>query len=271
MRKYILILSLILIISGCKFGSKDDGWSLSTEVENKITKKEGTITYFVDPQMSIDDRNDIIKKTTEYIKQNLTIIGESDDFNDPLYVVIARDRAEMGGIAGLGGAKNRHPELPENLVQCIPRVLKHELMHVMSQLRWGHRDIGHPQWLEEGLAVYAGPEAEPLPELTLEEKYAYFYKIEKLLTTDLLIIFPSVEDRVSRSIPYIQSGYIVQFLIERYGIQKLKEFWVENSDFEKIYGMSFNDLIMEINKEISQKYSDPVELDWEKYCKEVAG
>lgn len=277
MRTYKLILFLSLLIYSCNIVSQDDNdWfpSTITNLEDKITKTEKNIRYFVDPQMSIIERNNLIEMTTEYVRQNLMLIKESN-FRDSVYIVLVRDKDEMikyagGRISGIAMLKDCY--IPENMVCCIPKVLKHELMHILVRLKWNSlikNEVNHPDWLTEGLAVYADPEAENFAGLTLEEMYAYFYQNKKLLALDLLTEFPSVisSDPTQIKIAYSQSGYIVQFLVERYGVQKLKELWIGDSDFEGIYGICLEDMIKKINKELNQKYINPIKFDWEEFSK----
>jgi len=262
MKKYNLILFLFLIYNYSVVSQNND-WSPSTftHFEDKITRAEGNIRYFINPQMSTSEGDSLIETTKKYIEHNLELIGESD-FKDSIYIVLVHSKDEIikyagGRMSGITILKDYY--VPENMICCIPKVLKHELMHILVLLKWNpliKNYIGHPEWLMEGLAVYADPEAEDFPELTLEEKYAYFYKNDKLLTLDLLIEFPNVisGDPIQIKTAYIQSGYIVQFLIERYGIQKLKELWFNSSDFEGIYGINLECMIQKINKELDQKY-----------------
>ena len=264
MKKYKLVLFLSLLIYSCNVVSQDDNdWSQSTitNLEDKITKTEGTIRYFVDPKMSIIERNNLIEMAAEYMKQNLMLIEESY-LRDSVYIVLVRDKDEMikyagGRISGISMLKDYY--VPENMICCIPKVLKHELMHILVLLKWDpliKKDVKHPDWLTEGLAVYADPKAEDLADLTLEEKYVYFYQNNKLLKLDLLTKFPSISDDPTQiKIAYIQSGYIVQSLVERYGIQKLKELWIGNSDFEGIYGICLEDMIQKIDEEVDQKFN----------------
>ncbi|GAB6007631.1 peptidase MA family metallohydrolase [Dysgonomonas reticulitermitis] len=263
MKTYKLVLFLSLLMCSYNVISQNNDWSPSTitQLGAKITKVNGSITYFIDPQSSASERKSIIETTKKYIEHNLELIGESD-FKDSVYIVLARDKDEMikyagGRISGISMLKDQY--VPQNMICCIPKVLKHELMHMIVSLKWNpliKNYIGHPDWLAEGLAVYADPEAEDLKGFTLEEIYTKFYQSNKLLP-DLLTKFPSVTSSEIK-IAYIQSGYIVQFLIERYGVQKFKELWFENSDFERIYGIDLECMVQKINNELDQRYCSSI-------------
>lgn len=262
MKKYKLVLFLSLLIYSYNLTSQNKDWSHSTfaHLEDKITKVDGNIRYFINSGISATEGDSIIEITKKHIEHNLKLIGESD-FKDSVYIVLVRSRDEMikyagGRISGISMLKDKY--VPQNMICCISKVLKHELMHIIVSLKWNpliKNYIGHPDWLSEGLAVYADPEAEALNGLTLKEVYASFHQNNKLLKSDLLIKFPSITS-TEIEIAYIQSGYIVQFLIERYGIQKFKELWFGSYDFEKIYGINMECMIQKINKELCQKYSN---------------
>lgn len=257
----ILFLSFLLLYS-YNVDSQNKDWSLSTvtHLEDKITKTDGSIRYFIDPKSSTTARDSIIEITKGYIEHNLKLIGESD-LNDSIYIVLVCNKDDMikyagGRISGISILKDEY--VPQNMICCIPKVLKHELMHMIISLKWNpliKNYIGHPDWLAEGSAVYADPEAEGLNDGTLEEAYANFYQNNRLLELDSLTKFPSIKSK-EIEIAYIQSGYIVQYLIERYGIQKFRELWLGINDFEKIYGMSMKCMIKKINKELDKKYND---------------
>jgi hypothetical protein len=249
-------------IAWCAF-PQNNGWTPSTyaHLENKMTKADGNIRYFVNPKLNIAERDSLIELTAKYIRLNLALIEESS-FNDSVYIVFAGNKDEMIKYVGTpisGVTLLKDDYVPENMIYCIPKVLKHELMHMLVLLKWKPTmgdSLKHPSWLEEGLAVYADPEAEDLGHKSIEGEYALLYQNKKLLPLRLLNEFPTIttDDTSQIRIAYIQSGYIVKFLIERYGIGKLKKLWVGNVDFNKIYGIDMDGVIKEMNKDIGQKY-----------------
>lgn len=104
---------------------------------------------------------------------------------------------------------------------------------------------------------------------------------------------------------YNQSAYLVKYLYENYGIENLKALWEDGSKedierykivkeeveelylkgdekaileilgsykieaalstFERIYGISFEEMIKQIDREIKNNYTDPIELSWEEF------
>lgn len=65
-------------------------------------------------------------------------------------------------------------------------------------------------------------------------------------------------------IGYHQSAYIVEYLINNYGIERLETFWKQGfSSFESIYGLTFSDMISELNKELLKVHPKSPKIDWE--------
>lgn len=259
MKKSILV--LFLLIYTYNVISQNNDWSLSSisHLEGKRTKVDDNIRYFIDSEMNDSEGDSIIEITKKYIKHNAELITESN-FKDSVYVVLVQSKDEMLEYVDVGDPISgicmpKDPYVPHNLVICIPKVLKHELMHMLVALNWNpliEDYTQRPTWLSEGLAVYANPEAEDLNGLTLKEVYASYYQDNKLLDIDLLTYFPSITSP-EINLAYIQSGYIVQYLIERYGIQKFKKSWIDGFDFKGIYGISLEEMILKINEDLYQK------------------
>lgn len=263
MRKITFLLILFFTLNGTSvIFSQDSDWIKSTfpNLENKMTKVDGNIRYFIDSYLSSIEMDSMTIVSQQYINQNLDLINESD-FIDSLYIILVQNKDEMIKYTGhkiSGIALLKDEFVPQNMVCCIPKVLKHELMHIITQLKWGlNSDVRIPDWLTEGLAVYANPEAESCDKYTLEQKYIYFLQNEMLLSSDMLIQFPSIleVDTKVLDIAYNQAGYIVSFLIDKYGIDKLRMLWSKGmNDFDKIYECSFEDMISKIRDELKLKH-----------------
>lgn len=166
-RKLYLFLCFCAIAL-CTFPQNND-WTPSAHahLENKITKTDGNVRYFVNSKLNIAERDSLVGMSAKYIRQNLALIDESG-INDSVYIVFAENKDEITKFVGTpisGVTLLKDDYVPENMIFCIPKVLKHELMHMLVQLKWKPTTVNsvkHPSWLEEGLAVYADPEAEDL-------------------------------------------------------------------------------------------------------------
>jgi hypothetical protein len=67
-------------------------------------------------------------------------------------------------------------------------------------------------------------------------------------------------------IAYHQSAYISQYLIETYGVQKFSLLWQSGIDgFEKIYGIQFKQLLLDIKNKLDKKYPEAPGIDWKNF------
>lgn len=238
------------------------------EIDEMVTKDVDNIRFTLNSAISIEERNNIIVKTKEYIAQNLALINESE-FDDYFELMLVRNRAEMAKYFGgsIGGQAVAKSEDNENLIYCIYgdkySPLKHELMHIVTMCKWGYNAGVQPEWLVEGMAVFANPEVYSCDGHTLEERYIYFLQTGKLLSSEALIKFPEWKEVYENKLSYNQSAYIVSVLFKKYGVEKIKELWQNGmKDFERIYGMTFDKMIENINSELNKKYPNPIEFNW---------
>ena len=88
---------------------------------------------------------------------------------------------------------------------------------MLTMLKWGTPDKTLI-WINEGLATFV----DKCSKYSNEEIYAYFVQNKKLIKIDDLIHnFHKQTDIIS----YFQAAYLVEYLIEKYGISKFKMFW----------------------------------------------
>lgn len=277
MRKTLLFVTLLIQLFGYTTFSQNNEWNLRTDFYNDVGqmfyKQEGNIKYTFYSDVDISERNSIMDLTNLYIEENLAILKESG-FNDSIDIILVRNRNDMvthvgGSIGGVTYATTDE-FIKQKMIVCIggdKNPLKHELMHMVSQCKWGTNiayDSNLFAWLQEGLATYADPEAE-CDNYSFEEKYVYFIQSKKIIGADLLIT--RMSDQHSK-IAYNQSAYIVKLLIDNYGIDCLKKLWAGTmDDFITIYGLSFNDMMKKIETELIQKYPDPIAFDWDEFEK----
>lgn len=249
--------------------SQNNDWTqpIYPFLKGKVSKVDGNIRYTVDSTMSDLQREDIIKLVKTNIAQNLELINESE-LNDSVHIVLARDRDEMAEYVGgriIGASMLKDQYVPENMIFCIygtkHDALKHELMHMISGLKWGgiETNNGRANWLEEGLAVFADPGAENCDGHTIEERYVYFLQNNRLLDLDSL--FTSTRTNVDYKISYSQAGYVTSRLISDYGVDKLKLLWQSDvREFEKIYEIKLEDYICKIHSELNHKYPNSIDI-----------
>ena len=283
MKKTLILLISSLLLLCCSF-SKNDGWTQSQEfmLEDKIYKQDGIVTYYFNTDIGFEERESMVNKCKEYIKDNLNLINESE-IRDTLHIIFVRDREEMYRYTVLRVAGIYFDDDSENLdrIFCIYNrnkcPIKHELMHYVSLRKWGMPTGSYSlSWLKEGLAVYAGTEDMDWEGYSYEERYALFLQNSKLEDTDTLInnfhsdlftedyLIP--ENYLKAIIKYDQCAYIVEYMIKKYGIAKLRELWQAGmDDFEIIFGSKFEDMILDINSFLNNKYPNPINFDWERF------
>jgi hypothetical protein len=142
--------------------------------------------------------------------------------------------------------------------------LKHEVMHLISRCKWG-TSKDDQAWLEEGLATFAAPEAE-CDTLSFEEKYRDILQNGKAVDADALLLH--FKEQQTPKICYNQSAYIVGYLIEKYGIDRLRKLWIGGMEvFQELYGMSFNSLVQQVERQLMQSSQPAISLDWNDFIR----
>lgn len=276
--KNLFLLMILSVAFSCS-SSKNKDWFQATEntLEHKVCKQDKYIKYFFDTDVSVEDREATIDKCEKYIEENLSLIGESS-FCDSTYIIFVRDVKEMYELTRTYNSGICYPpedidDIKKYLVFCryggskIP--LKHELMHLVTLSKWGIPEGSYSlQWLSEGLATYADPQAD-LGNYTIEERYRVFLENGILSDIDTLLdnfnlnirdntINHTRDNYLKIHIHYNQSAYIVQYMIENYGIEKVKQLWQKGMrDFDIIFDFTIEEMIMNIEKEIKYKYPNP--------------
>lgn len=277
MNKTHLLLILFLIFSNCILISQNNDWQpayipphvSNSQLERMVTKEFGNLKFTVDPTMSMSERNDVVRKTKEYIAQCLELINE-EPFDDSIHIYLVPTRNDMKNLIGgaIGGtSQTKSMFSSENSIYCVygekHSPLKHEIMHMVASLKWGDEIGVNLLWFSEGLATFFGSDAEDCDGHIIEERYVYFLQNNILFENDVLVEFKIENEKIQRKIAYNQSAYIVQYLLENFGVLKLKCLWESDMDnFEEIYGIKFNDLILEINERLNRKYPTPIHFNW---------
>lgn len=275
MKKTIFLLIFLLILFNNKAFSQSDGWyqrnDFIRDVGDMFYKQDGKIKYTFYSDVSMEERNSMISLTNRYIKENLAILKELE-LNDSIDIILVRNRNDMithvgAPISGLAFT-SVDEFVKQKLIISIGgdrNPLKHELMHMVSECKWGTPDdYNRFSWLQEGLATYADPKAE-CDNYSFEEKYVYLIQSKKLISGDSLL---NQFDAQYPKIAYNQSAYIVKLLIDNYGIDCFKKLWTGTmADFATIYGVSFDDFMKMIEIELKEKYPDPIKFDWSEFEK----
>lgn len=138
----------------------------------------------------------------------------------------------------------------------ISPLITHEFMHMITFSLWGQP----PQqsfWLKEGIATYAQNSCNGF---AVEQIYAFFEKKNMLIAIDSLASHFYAQPMM---IAYHQSAYLVQYLIETYGVQKFSLLYQSGIDsFEKIYGIQIKQILSDIKNKLYKKYPVAPDIDW---------
>jgi len=158
--------------------------------------------------------------------------------NSPDWIVGAATKNELKIVSPLNPGS-------QHSYESLMKVIVHEFTHTVVLNFRKQGLVGLPNWLNEGYAYY---EAKQLTETQRENlhnnRIPSWNELEKADTT----LFGNING-------YPISGTIIEFLVESFGFDKLKQFIIEPENVEKIYKMSKKDL----------------ELLWLEYLKQLKG
>ena len=188
-----------------------------------------------------------VEEVQSAIAHALELLGETR-FPEHLRVLVMGSREDVEAVVGVGwggwaDAPGRNLAVVAQ-AECRP-VIRHEILHMVSLLLWGNplgpKDDPNPPadrlvfeqggWLREGIAAAA------------EDRYgAYSYrgmaaqwqKEGALIALDSLVHSFYRQDDLAA---YLQSGSLVQYLLEKYGSAPFRVVWREGTGaFERVYG-----------------------------------
>lgn len=179
----------------------------------------------------------------------LTMLGEVR-YPDRLRVFVLGSREDVEAVTGTGWTGWADPA-GRNVgvvarAECRP-VFRHEIMHAVSLLLWGNplgpdkdpippRDanvFARGAWLREGIAAAA-------EDLYVTYSYrgmaAQWQTEGALMPLDTLVHGFHQQDDLAA---YLQAGSLMQYLLERYGSERLRLVWREGAGaFQRAYGRS---------------------------------
>jgi hypothetical protein len=227
-----------------------------------VTKKIRNITFkFPSNGFAYDNRDSIVNACFEVINHDLSIIHQNE-YRDTIVAQFLSSREEMLENTGNTASENAVPQMRKIWFvtdKDISPLITHEFMHMITISFWGQPP---PQsyWLKEGIAVYAQNSCNGF---TAEQVYAFFEKKNMLIPNDSLTANFYKQPMM---IAYHQSAYISQYLIETYGVQKFGLLWHSGFDsFEKIYGIPFKQILLDIKNKLDKKYPEAPDIDWKTF------
>jgi len=226
-----------------------------------IVIEKGSISYiFGKNSFALSIKDSAISLCDNAIRKGLSIIGENN-FTTKYRIQFIDSEDEMERYTG-GRTYGGYADHPNHIVYISFRKeeigpITHELMHMISMSSWGFPPKSMT-WMNEGLSTYT---ANYCSGYTVDELYRFFLSKNMLFSMDSLTInFYKNKDMIA----YHQSAFIVQYLLDNFGITKFKELWQAGfQDFDKIYGFSFEKLESDIKVFLNNKYPVPPAIDWD--------
>ncbi len=192
------------------------------------------------------------------IKRDLSVIHQNV-YTDTIVAQFLSSRKEMLENTGYPASEYAFPQMRKIWFVAdkdISPLIKHEFMHMITFSLWG-QPPQQSNWLKEGIATYAQNSCNGF---TVEQIYAFFEKKNMLIPIDSLTAHFYKEPMM---IAYHQSAYISQYLIETYGVQKFSSLYRSGFDsFEKIYGIQFKQILLDIKNKLDKKYPVVPDIDW---------
>ncbi|MFQ5674822.1 MAG: tetratricopeptide repeat protein [bacterium] len=139
------------------------------------------------------------------------------------------------------------------------QTLWHELVHV-THLKLTNNRI--PRWLAEGIAVYETGQARPYWQMGLDVPFVMAFKNKRTLPLkDLDSGFNRPTSPGQVSLSYFQASLIVEFIVEKYGRDKILAMFPEfrsglktNAVIQKVFGKDVDEIDDEFNLYVREKY-----------------
>jgi len=178
----------------------------------------------------------------------LELIGESAYFRK-IHIFAVESRARMKALIGLEGNGKAFPEHDTMLCVFSGQTKAggaHELMHMISNKRWGTVPFKDRIWLDEGLACYAEDKCYIQHKPWRRDMHIQSKRLSasrRLVPLEQLTGGFTNWTALSTEVSYPQAGSFVRFLYERHGREKLKALWqAPRPEFHRIYGKTLAEL-----------------------------
>jgi len=262
--KRISFLSLFLILISCqeskidKQSNENDGWKKVGQVEKTIKNINFT---FPDSGFAFENKKRLIEESFYAMNSDSELI-KLNEFNDTIFIRFLNSREEMFPLTGTTASGSAWPHI--NTLYAVSNEnseppIKHELMHLIAMLEWDYPPSS-TTWMNEGLGTFA-------------ENNCFGWKVDEiyrsLLETDRLIQMDSLTTdfyNQPEMIAYHQSAYIVEYLLANYSIENFEKLWKSGfGKFEDIYGISFDKVKSNLEKDLKKRYPSAPKIDCERF------
>jgi hypothetical protein len=249
----------IFLLLACNVPAKNEThW----EVDKQLKKTVGNISFtFPSKGYAYDNRNKLVDECLQAIKSDNALI-KLHDYTDTISIQFLTSRQEMKKYTGMtpSGIALVQPKILYVVANGDPKEvkppIKHELMHMISITTWGY-PRQDSNWMNEGLAALAENNCNGY---NVEQIYRYLLERNMLISMDnLTTSFYKQPEMVA----YHQAAYIVQYLLNKYGVEKFKDLWTQGfAAFEKIYSVPFSQVKTDISITAKQEYPSVPQINW---------
>jgi hypothetical protein len=253
---------IIAVLSfGCHSGERKPG---DRPADSTWTDRRGNISFvFPAKGFAYDHRQQLIDQCLDGVKYDLGVLN-MPAFTDSFTIRFLDSRVEMNRFTGhpSGGVALPQPYMIIYIVfneQEQGPPIKHELMHMITLVAWGGP---HPTsvWMNEGLAAFSQNSCNGY---TDEQIYRYLAVKRMLLPMDSMGLQFYHEPEM---IAYHQGGWMIGYLLQHYGVEKLRDLWQQGLDHSKtIYGASFSQLEGDIQAAAARDFPKAPEIDWRSF------
>lgn len=209
---------------------------------------------------------EVKSKTEKGLKRALEILHRQN-YKSGLRVFFLKDREnqmnEMIGRTVKAMTLFSHDAILMVHNKNVRPYLKHEIFHLIS-----YKELGIPYlvWLREGSAVFADGTCQ---KFNLDTMGKYLLKSDKLIPLkELTFNFGKYDDIIT----YLQGGSFVQFIYEKYGLDKIKKLWkLKKEDLESGGLTELEELEKEWKKYLSGLEIDVKEITWKDFQENGCG
>jgi hypothetical protein len=263
MNKLFFYVSVLLLFACHTPSKKENRWA----VERQLVKRAANVSFiFPSKGFAYDNRNKLVNECLEAIKSNTALI-QLPQYSDTITVQFLRSRGEMKQYTGMtpSGIALIEPKILYVVANAdsneVKPPIKHELMHMITMTTWGYPGQDS-NWMNEGLAAYAENNCNGYND---EQIYRYLSEKNMLIPMEALATSFYKQPEM---IAYHQAAYIVQYLLNQYGVEKFTELWTQGfAQFEHIYGMRFQQAKTNMDRIAKQGYPAAPAIDWNSFQK----
>lgn len=249
--KFLFIISILFISFYIKpyFGFSTNQQRIERYLPSKIETNHFII--FTDKGISIKDRFILALLHEYYFEQVEQKLEEK--YPEKIISYIFKDRNQKGYLFGAVRAEVAKPWLGQIFVsyESIEKTLKHEIAHVVAS-NFGRTIFkisknANPA-LTEGLAMFVENNFD-----NYDLDYVAFLYLSSKKPLELEKLFENISFFSSySSIGYVLTGSFLKFLIENYGLKRVKDLYY-NANFELVFNKSIGELEKEYLKYLNNK------------------